>query len=251
MNDSRAFVTTIVGTMPSWEGVLVTEYFRGLVLTRVKDVVAKFLVQKGISIVEVTAHIDELSKVSDAAIREELARFGLELVNFFITSITVPDDQLEIVRKVQATRLEMDQLGDERYRTKRAFDVQQSAAENPGAVGTIMSAGLGLGVGAQMMHQVGQMTQQTGQATAQPQQPTVDCPHCHGRSAAGSRFCVQCGAELASNAKCRSCGATLAPDAKFCSQCGKPGAALKCPGCGAEHAAGAKFCTNCGKPLGG
>jgi len=251
VNDSRVFVTTIVGTMPNWQGAMVIEYFRGLVLTRVKDTIAKFLVQKGISIVEVTAHIDELSKMSDAAIREEMARFGLELVNFFITSVTVPDDQLEIIRKAQATRLEMDQLGDERYRTKRAFDVQQAAAENPGAVGTIMGAGLGLGVGAQMMHQVGQMTQQTGQATTQPQQLTVECPHCHGRSAAASRFCGQCGAELVSNTKCLSCGATLASDAKFCSQCGKPGATMKCPGCGVEAAAGAKFCANCGKPLGG
>jgi membrane protease subunit (stomatin/prohibitin family) len=242
VNDSRKLVTGLVGTMPVWDGGQATEYFKGLVLTKVKDNIAKFLVVKSISIVEITAFLDELSKIADAAIREELARFGLELVNFFITSITVPDDQLEIIRKAQATRMEMDMLGDDRYLRKRQLDVQQAAAENPGAPGTLLAGGLGLGMGAQMMQQAGQMMQQP------PAPPTAECPKCRTRSPAGTKFCGQCGAEIAPAAKCPHCGAQTAAGARFCPSCGKPQAGAKCPKCGAELAAGAKFCSGCGSP---
>ena len=57
ISDSRLFVTQIVGTMPVWDGNAVLDYFRGVILTRVKDTVAKFLVQKNISIASITAYL--------------------------------------------------------------------------------------------------------------------------------------------------------------------------------------------------
>ncbi|MBA3243946.1 MAG: AAA family ATPase, partial [Actinobacteria bacterium] len=44
------------------------------------------------------------------------------------------------------------------------------------------------------------------------------CPHCGAESAAGARFCAQCGAAVARG--CTGCGAELVPGAKFCAQCG-------------------------------
>ena len=56
-----------------------------------------------------------------------------------------------------------------------------------------------------------------------------------------SKWCGNCGAELADNARfCEKCGAPLqeAPPPK-----------LFCHICGAEYAAGAKFCEKCGNPI--
>lgn len=247
LSDARAFVTGIVGTMPMWDGAKVTEYFRGLVITRVKDNIARYLVQKGISIVEISAYQDELSKVAEAAIRDEFARFGLDLLNFFIASIDIPEDQLKPIREIQTQRLQMKTLGTEGYKTKRSFDVMEAAAGNPGAPGTLLAGGMGLGMGVQMMKQAGEMAQ----GTAAAQQTMVECPKCHGQSSAGSRFCNQCGADLAPVAKCPHCGAESTPGSKFCSQCGKPLGSAKCPSCGAENPPAAKFCSNCAKPMGG
>src|SRR5262245_3779554 len=48
----------------------------------------------------------------------------------------------------------------------------------------------------------------------------MTCPRCHVHNPAGTKFCGQCGASLASG--CPSCGATNPPGNKFCGQCGTP-----------------------------
>ena len=247
VNDSRKLLTAIVGTMPVWEGSKVIDYFRGLVLTRVKDNIAKYLIQKNISVVELTAHIDELSKVVEGAVRDEFSRFGLDVLNFFITSITIPDDEIQRIQKGQFERFEIDQLGDERYQRKRSLDVMEAAANNQGTAGTLLSGGMGLGMGVQMMSQATNMTQQASQAT-QPGLAVFECPKCKEKIPASSKFCSQCGADLASMA-CPSCGAAVSAGSKFCDQCGKTLGATKCPNCGTDNDALAKFCLKCGRNL--
>src|SRR5262245_26711610 len=46
----------------------------------------------------------------------------------------------------------------------------------------------------------------------------MTCPRCHADNRAGTKFCGQCGASIASG--CPSCGATNPPCNKFCGQCG-------------------------------
>jgi len=217
VKDSRMLVTSIIGTIDVkksdseriWNGNKVMDYFRGLVLTRVTDNIAKFLVQKSISIVELSAHLDELSKVAESAIKDEFARFGLDLINFFINSITIPPDEIRRIQKGQFERLEIEQLGDERFQRMRTLEVMEASASNPGAPGTLMSGGLGLGMGMQMMKQAENISQEDALKTVvQPAQPTVDCPKCGFKSPVGSKFCSQCGGELTSS-KCSSCGAAV------------------------------------------
>jgi len=251
INDSRTFVTTIVGTMPVWDGNRVTDYFRGLILTRTKENIAKFLVQRNISIVELTAYLDELSKTAEDAIREEFARFGLDLLNFFISSITIPDEETKRIQKGQFERVEMDQLGDERYQRMRSLDVMQGAATNPGAPGTLLAGGMGLGMGVQMMSQAGQMTKQTAQVATQPAQATIECQKCKTKSPTNAKFCGQCGEAFAPLAKCPSCGVEISGGARFCNQCGKPVGPKKCKDCGTENESDAKFCSKCGHNFGG
>ena len=247
VQDSRKFVTKIVGTMSTWDGNKVSDYFRGLVLTSVKDNIAKFLVQKGISVVELTSYLEELSKVIEDAVRDNFGQFGLGILNFFITSISIPDDEIKQIQKGQFERFEIDQLGDERYQRKRSLDVMEAAASNPGAPGTLMAGGLGLGMGAQMMANVTNMSQQASQI-AQPMQSMLDCPKCNAKSPTGSKFCAQCGTGLGSTI-CPSCGAAISVNSKFCIQCGKTLTSTKCPDCGTYNEVLARFCSKCGHNL--
>ena len=48
----------------------------------------------------------------------------------------------------------------------------------------------------------------------------MPCARCRAENPAGTKFCGQCGAPLASG--CPSCGATNPPGNKFCGQCGTP-----------------------------
>jgi len=49
------------------------------------------------------------------------------------------------------------------------------------------------------------------------------CPRCRHDNPPQAKFCLECGAVLAS--RCAGCGAELATAVKFCGQCGKPAAA--------------------------
>ncbi|MCX5753121.1 MAG: SPFH domain-containing protein, partial [Candidatus Krumholzibacteria bacterium] len=164
VSDSRVFVTQIVGTMPEWRGGAILSYFQGVIVTRVKDAVAKFVIQQNISVASITGYIDAISQIVEERLREEFAKYGLELLKFFIQTISIPDEELKRIQKGAFDRLEIDQLGDNRYQMKRSLDVLQTAADNPGTPGSLMSAGIGLGVGAQMAGSFSHIAQQTVQS---------------------------------------------------------------------------------------
>jgi membrane protease subunit (stomatin/prohibitin family) len=253
VSDSRLFVTQIVGTMSKWESADVVDYFRGAILTRVKDTVAKFLLQNKLSVSSITAYMDDISKLTEERLRDEFAKYGLDLLRFFITAISIPDEELKRIQKGAFERLEIEQVGDERYKMKRSLDIMETAAGNTAAAGTVMAAGIGLGVGSAMAKPLAQTAQESLSHAAPTGAPAsipsgLACPKCNATVPAGSKFCSGCGNKL--GADCPSCGATVSTDAKFCSQCGgKTLVATLCPSCGASVALGTKFCQQCGKPL--
>lgn len=50
----------------------------------------------------------------------------------------------------------------------------------------------------------------------------IECPNCHTKLNANSKFCLECGTkiEIKKPAFCIECGEPLAPGAKFCASCG-------------------------------
>jgi membrane protease subunit (stomatin/prohibitin family) len=139
----------MVGTLRDWKADKVSNYFKGLVVTQTKDCVAKFIVDNKISVMDIASKLDEISRNINDAITGEFSRFGLEIVNLFVMSINVPDDDPSVlkIQEIMASRAELEQLG-EYYKVKRTFDTLEKAAENEGgAVGALLSGGLGVGMG--------------------------------------------------------------------------------------------------------
>lgn len=50
----------------------------------------------------------------------------------------------------------------------------------------------------------------------------IECPNCHTKLSANSKFCLECGTkiEIKKSTFCIECGEALAPGAKFCANCG-------------------------------
>ncbi len=149
ISDSRTFVTRIVDALAERTTDAVRRYMEGLVITKVKDFIGKIIVEANVSIMDIAPKLDELSNTCNHLISEEFNRFGIEVLNFFIMSINVPDDDPSVIKiqEIMAGKAEIEQLG-ENYRLKRALDALQAAAENPGGVGgAAVAGGLGLGFG--------------------------------------------------------------------------------------------------------
>ena len=188
---------------------------------------------------EIAAHLNTISSTLQQEMAEGLEEFGLRIVNFFVNSITTPEDDPAVMRLkgALAKRAEMDILGFT-YQQERSFDTMERAAGNEGAgIAPLMGAGIGLGLGTAMgvpmgsaMAGVASQVQVAARPPAAPPpiaSPTPPpqasgtgpaCPKCGTASPPGARFCHGCGQALARG--CVSCSAPLQDGARFCSSCG-------------------------------
>jgi membrane protease subunit (stomatin/prohibitin family) len=220
--DSRKLVVQLAGTMGEFTVQTLSDYFRGVLQTRVKDYVAEVIVKQKIHLLEISAHLEEISAELTQKLSKDFAAWGLQLVNFYLNSIDVPEDDESVrrLKKILADKAEMDILGDQ-YRVKRTFDAMQAAASNEGSAGAGVGMGMGLGAGAGMGQMMAGMM--GGAAPGQPAaaQATAACPKCSAQVPAGAKFCPGCGSAVGPRA-CAKCSAQTPAGSKFCSACGSP-----------------------------
>ena len=224
--DSQLFVNTVVGSQGLYETDRLKDFYRDVIVSRLNDLLGETLK----TIFDLPRSYDELATAAKARLAEDLAKYGVDLTDFYINSITPPDD---VQAKIDE-RAGMGAVGDmNRYMQFKAAQAIQDAAKaqggEGGAAGAGMGLGLGAGFGAMMPGMIAQSMQQAGQKTA----------------AGGG------GAAAAATAFCTNCGKPVPGGAKFCPGCGTPQAATGCPGCGKPVPEGAKFCPACGTPQGG
>lgn len=246
ITDSRMFVSELVGAIPSGATVnypFVASYFSGLLTSCVKTVISSFMIRQKISFLDVTAYLKDLSKECEAEIAKEFERFGVEIVNFFIESVSPPKEEFEKLR----TYKEELALGNDFYRQRRSFDILDSMAENP-ASGEVANAGVGLGMGLGVAPVLGGLFGNIGKTVNTSAKTENLCPHCGAENPAGQKFCGECGKPMVVGTVCPSCGKTNAIGQKFCGNCGAK-LSKKCPACGNDNDPGQKFCGNCGGKL--
>lgn len=192
--DSKAFVTQLSATNPTFTTDQLSNYFRGVLLTKAKDYIAETIVKQKINLLEIAAHLEEMSGAIQTKLNADFATYGVKLVNFYLNSVDVPEDDDTVIKlkKALGDKAEIDILGD-KYAQKRSFDVMDKAAANEGGVaGAGMTAGMGLGAGLGMGQLMGNAMQNATTG---------------GGSPAGAKFCSACGKGLAAGAKfCAECG---------------------------------------------
>ncbi|MBQ7154055.1 MAG: SPFH domain-containing protein [Synergistaceae bacterium] len=228
VNESRQFVLKLAGNKSSLTRADVENYFKGLILSKMGDMISTYIAHKKVNIFEINAYLEDMSNEAVEKIRPQLEEFGIEPVNFYFGSVNVVDDDegIKKLKAAMAERATMNVMG-YNYQQKRSFDVMESAAKNEGGAG-LLNAGVGLGAGMGMGQAFGQMAAQMGQyinpnAAPQPQgqpQPQASgaaCPSCGQPVIAGAKFCMNCGAKLV----CPNCGQAVVPGAKFCMNCGQ------------------------------
>lgn len=222
IEDAKQFLVKLVGTLPMFDKENILRYFRGLYLTKVKDAVSSYLINKQISIMEINAYIEELSMHLQEKIEPTLTEYGIKLVNFYVNDISVPEDDSAVIKlkDALARKAEMEIIG-YNYQQQRSFDTLEGAAKNNGgASSNIMGAGIGLGMGINMGGAVAnQMGAVTGNLNVAGEE-TKTCPSCGSKLPEGNpKFCPECGAALIK--VCPACKTPVSGSAKFCPECGQ------------------------------
>lgn len=255
INDTRMFITELIGAVPNGSTVtyqFAASYFSGLLVSKIKNVISAYMIRKKISFLEVTGYLDEISEDCEEAVKNEFDRFGAELVNFYVETITPPKDEYEKLRKYK----EELSLGGDFYTQRRSLDIMEDLAQNK-AAGGLANAGAGLGMGLGLASQAGGIFQNLGGAMniapngSAPQGNSASgntCPHCGAMNSQGQKFCGTCGKPMVVGVQCPSCGKMNPIGQAFCGDCGTK-LVKKCPSCGKENDPSQKFCGDCGTPL--
>ena len=246
ISDSRRFLLKIVGMMSDYSADALKRTVKGLMMAPIKECIAQTIIEKGVSILEITPRLTEISTAIQAKLNDRIGDLGISIEHFNVNAILASEGDLDALKKAKAEMLagrnvadieayKMQVLSEARarareiegytYAEERRYDILEGAAKNESASGGLINMGVGLGVGAGVSREVGKMTAQM----TEPQ----EAPASQG------------------GVTCSGCGATIPNGAKFCMNCGQPRPTVRfCPECGSKAQDGAKFCMNCGTKLG-
>jgi membrane protease subunit (stomatin/prohibitin family) len=244
VNEPQLFVNTIVGTQHRYTTGDIEGFLRDMIVGRLFDVLGETLK----TLLDLPRYYDELGVALKTRVKEDFGKYGLQVVDFVINSITPPEE----VQKVIDERSGMAAIGNmnEYMRFKAAQAVGDAAKQEGGGAGQGMGLGMGAGLGMMLPGMVAQSMQQGQQQGGQSQQPVTGpvCNKCKTQLAPDAQFCTNCGAQITAWLVCPKCTAQVPPDAKFCGKCGTP-MTQDCTKCGTALPAGAKFCLSCGQAV--
>jgi membrane protease subunit (stomatin/prohibitin family) len=218
------FINTLSGTMAKYSTPMIQEYLRNLIVARLND----FLGENLDTIFNLPKRYDEMGVALRQKLSADFEKYGLELSDFLITSITPPEE----VQKRIDERGEMEAVGPlDRFMKFKMAKAMGDAALNPAPGGAAGGMGFGMGLAFPgMLHGT-----------------QVSCPDCHNPVPDTGRFCPHCGHQMVVISKCPRCAKNLPASAKFCSSCGQNlSEELHCPKCNAALPFGTHFCGQCG-----
>ncbi len=139
--DGKRLIETLVGTQDKYTTDAITAFLKDLIVSRLTDVLGKL----NVGMLELAGRYDEVAANVRSKVAEDFAKYGLELVDFFVSAITPPEE----VQKAIDARSSMGAVGDlNAYMKFQAANSLSKLAERGGDGGTL---GMGVGAGFGMM----------------------------------------------------------------------------------------------------
>lgn len=153
ISNPRKFLEAFVGNMSSFSKETLTEYFKGIILSKLTSIISNKLLNDNASIVNISGCVDELSNYSELNLAQSFLDYGITLCNFSIMSISVNDNDASFIKLKEAKDMaaKISIIGTQNYQMERSFDVLDKAAANGGGIiGSSIELGAGLVVGKQV-----------------------------------------------------------------------------------------------------
>lgn len=145
----RLFLETLIGNMNSFSADSIDSYFKGKLVSSLSSIIAQKIIRDQISILDINAFLMGISEYCNEEINKHFEKYGINLIDFSIMSINVPQDDPSFVKlkETKATVARMNLAGRDVYQMERSFDVLDKAAGNTGVGGQMMGIGVGIGIG--------------------------------------------------------------------------------------------------------
>lgn len=144
IKDPNLFLNRMVGTQHIFNDNDIDDYLKNIVSSRLVNVLGDQVK----SIFDLPASYNLLGVVLKTALGDDFKSCGLELVDCFINSISLPED----VQKMIDQKTSMQAIGDMQnfMRFKTALAVEEAAKQPGGGVGAGTGLGMGVGMGFMM-----------------------------------------------------------------------------------------------------
>ena len=242
--DSRKFLIKVVGTQQNVTSAKIMRYFREKTITKVKSYLATIMTE--LSYINITQHLDEISEALKTKLNEDYMEYGVELVNFYVSTIIIPDEDTLKIKEVLNKKMEYGTFNIN-WADDQIVQISKKYAENPGSQDNVgaMAAQIPIAMAFGQMLKGNIMgnvdTSLTSQSNLFNQNNNSNNNDNKGNNENndndGSFFCSDCGTKLVKGAN-------------FCYTCGKNYSNQRvCPNCGQNITEEYKFCINCGEKL--
>lgn len=203
---------------------------------------------------QIVSHNTELEDAMNEALSTKWGELrGLKVVSVALGSVTLPDEDAEMIKQAQRTAMMRDPTMAAATLVGAQSDAMKSAAANPnGAMMGFMGMGMAQQTGGMNAQNLFQMGAEQRAANQQNQQQSTNTPNswkCSCGMSVTGKFCPECGSRkpepIQEGAwKCSKCG-TIATG-KFCPECANPKPVNDSWTCSCGTVNTGKFCQNCG-----
>jgi len=164
--DPASFVLQMVGVNTVFTTDEVRNNLLPVVERNLKDYIAEQVTRNNADVFTIASELREISEGIKSSLSSETARFGMELVDFYVQALDVVGDdpafqaikqglaQAATLRVRAAAAADVGNF----YQLERSLDALNAAASNEGgAAGALLAGGLGIGMGLGAGQQMGQV----------------------------------------------------------------------------------------------
>lgn len=278
---ARQFMLKLVGFRDDFDADQMVSKFRGIIKQYVKSYVSKIMNIGKVSYFDMNENLFEISEVVKEQLIPLFFDYGIDIIQFNIESITVPDEDFNAVKKAKELRASRIIQG-YTWQEERQMDIAQTFAGNEGTMGNIGGAVGGFMMGGAFGGSVADIARSALSPDRVPtEKPPTDLRNAssliddrspkpfdvagfmsnYTKKDSGDEQTLNSQVsndaidsvnseipKMAASAKfCNNCGHHLVAGAKFCDECGtKVQTNDVCSNCGYVFTTEMKFCPECG-----
>ena len=145
IKNPKIFFSKVSGTRDFFTTADLEGQLRSVILTNL----AAYFGKTQVSFIDMAANQMEFSQVLKTALAPSLEEYGLELMNFLVQSISLPEELQQSLDKVSSMRI----VGDlQKYAQFQSADSISIAARNDGGAGAGIGMGVGMAMGQNMLN---------------------------------------------------------------------------------------------------